>query len=203
MINIGSYTAQVVIQDGAQSSYNIAYLGPAAEADIFSFPGTFAWHELWQSCDWNCQGIARLSYLDKVFGLVKYGLYPYPWDERPRYLEIEHLEASPTSISRIAGADISGDRIVEPVGQWLVWYAVSVGIQFCTENEETPLILLESKGSAFDYYKNKIGMTYIGPGTAAPGEDSYGFIFQRAEAERFCEQHTDKFGSPSPISLSR
>ncbi len=45
---------------------------------------SFNWLNLWQNTDFECQNIVKLVYKDKVWGLVRYGLYPYPGS--PKFL---------------------------------------------------------------------------------------------------------------------
>ncbi|WP_334863187.1 hypothetical protein [Nostoc sp.] len=101
---------------------------------------SFNWLNLWQNTDFECQNIVKLVYKGKVWGLVRYGLYPYPGS--PKFLEIEQIEAHPTS--RGEGAE----RFMEPIGKWLIWYASKVGLELCQTETDKPLVVLVALDTA-------------------------------------------------------
>lgn len=156
----------------------------------------FSWRELWQNTDFDCQAIVKLVYSGQVCGLVRFGLYPYsepPEFVEPQFLEIEQLEAHPKS------RGTSANRLVEPIGKWLIWYATRFSLQHCSGGTEDSPVLLVALEEAVDYYRDIIQMQYLGPLVIAPGEDGYGFKFSRAGAEAFCRKQESKWGVPTPF----
>ncbi|MFB2877122.1 hypothetical protein [Floridanema aerugineum] len=139
--------------------------------------------------DFECQNIIQLVYAEQIWGLVRYGLYPYPGS--PNFLEIEQLETIPTSRGEMI------ERPIAPIGKWLIWYCIRVGLQYCTVSENKPLILLASLESAILYYRNVIMMEYLGPAPSAPGEDLYAFRFSPTAARTFCERQENQYGIPT------
>lgn len=107
MTRLGSYLVSVQTRDAGQKT---ALLTKASVEDMPT-DWTFDWPGLWQRSDISCQNIVKLVYEEQVWGLVRYGLYPYPGT--PRFLEIEQLEANPTSRGETA------QRLIEPIGKWL------------------------------------------------------------------------------------
>ena len=186
MTAIGSYQVTIQTQSAGEQ---VAVLYPA-KAEEMPTNWTFDWSALWQSTDFDCQNIVKLVYAGQVWGLVRYGLYPYPGN--PKFLEIEQLEANPTS----RGEDTN--RLIKPIGQWLIWYATKVGLQYCLEDGNT-LIFLVSLDSAVGYYRYRIQMEYLEPVTIAPGEDGYAFRFSRTDAAGFCRRHESQWGVPTSL----
>ncbi|MBD2041312.1 hypothetical protein [Microcoleus sp. FACHB-672] len=187
MTSIGSYHVKVQIQAGGD---RFASLSPAREADMPA-DWSFDWLGLWQNTDFECQNIVKLVYLNQVWGLARYGLYPYPG--LPRFLEIEQLEANPTSRGEMT------DRPIIPIGKWLIWYSIKVGLQYCLVATNEPLIILVSLKSAVSYYRDVIMMEYLEPVTIAPGEDGYAFRFSSTAAAAFCQRHENEWGVPTFI----
>lgn len=107
MTRLGSYLVSVQTRDAGQQT---ALLTSALSGDMPT-DWIFDWPGLWQRTDISCQNIIKLVYEEQVWGLVRYGLYPYPGT--PRFLEIEQLEANPTSRGETAF------RLIEPIGKWL------------------------------------------------------------------------------------
>lgn len=118
----GSYLVSVQTRETGQQT---ALLTSALSSDMPT-DWTFDWPGLWQRTDISCQNIVKLVYQEQVWGLVRYGLYPYPGT--PRFLEIEQLEANPTSRGEIAL------RLIQPIGKWLIWYSTKVGLQSCSHS---------------------------------------------------------------------
>lgn len=118
MTRLGSYLVSVQTRETGQQT---ALLTSALFEDMPT-DWTFDWPGLWQRTDISCQNIVKLVYQEQVWGLVRYGLYPYPGT--PRFLEIEQLEANPTSRGEAAF------RLIEPIGKWLQkvcytgWFAI-------------------------------------------------------------------------------
>jgi hypothetical protein len=185
MGHIGSYHVSVKIKDVNNQR---AVLTPAKAEDM-PIDWSFDWPGLWQRSDFDCQNIVKLVYEEQIWGLVRYGLYLYPGS--PTFLEIEHLETNPTSRGQAT------ERLIEPVGKWLIWYAVQVGLRYCSEGGSERLIELVSLEEAFTYYRDIIQMQYLAPTTIAPGEDGYVFKFSRTEARAFCNRQEIDWGVPS------
>ncbi|MBD2301482.1 hypothetical protein H6G80_04985 [Nostoc sp. FACHB-87] len=186
MTHIGCYQVKVQINALAQDN---AFLSPASIDDI---PNNWScnWVNFWKNTNFECQNIVKIVYQDEVWGLVHYGLYPYlyPNSVPPRFLEIEHIEAHPTSRGEIAG------RFMEPIGKWLIWYATQVALKFCQAQSDDPLVILEALDTAVSYYRDKVQMEYLGFARSTPGEDLYGFRFSRTAAEAFCQRHESQWG---------
>ncbi|EDX74512.1 hypothetical protein MC7420_4036 [Coleofasciculus chthonoplastes PCC 7420] len=185
MTTIGSYQVKVQLQSAGEQ---LAVLSPATEEEMQN-DWTFNWSSLWQRTDFDCQNIVKLVYSGQVWGLVRYGLYPYPGT--PRFLEIEQLEANPTSRGERT------DRLLVPIGKWLIWYSTKVGLQYCSGSANDPLIGLVSLASAVAYYRDVIQMEYLDAVTIAPGEDGYAFRFLRTAAATFCQRHEREWGIPT------
>jgi hypothetical protein len=90
------------------------------------------------------------------------------------------------------------DRLVEPIGKWLLWYCYNVGINFClgTDGEDTPLVLVFSKPKSFNYYKEKIGLTYKNSIRLAQGE-VYAFTDSRKRAKEYIQGLIAQYGQTS------
>ncbi|MFN6035154.1 MAG: hypothetical protein ACK48B_14200 [Dolichospermum sp.] len=131
-------------------------------------------------------------YNDKIWGLIKYSLYPYTYPDPspPIFLEINNLEAHPTSRGDVA------TRLIEPIGKWLIWYAIQVGFEFCEPKPEAPLIILDALDKAVPYYRDKVQMEYLGLSCSTPGKDSYGFRFSRTAAAELCQRPETRWGDP-------
>lgn len=188
MTNLGSF--QVSVQTRSPD-LETAILTSATLEDMPS-NWTFSWQELWRRTDFDCQNIVKLIYQQQIWGLVRYGLYPYPGT--PKFLEIEQLETNPTNRGPLA------ERIIGPVGKWLIWYAVQVGLQYCSGEASNKVILVVSLNQAFDYYRDIVQMQYLGQKTIAPGEEGDVFIFSRTEATAFCQRHERQWGNPTPFN---
>ena len=77
---------QVKVFDWSGMELN-AYLEPVLEPDLpprSSPDWTFDWRGFWQNTDFECEAIIKLSCRGEIFGLVRFGLYPYPFpDDAP------------------------------------------------------------------------------------------------------------------------
>lgn len=170
-----------------------AYLEPALEEDMPSLSSsdwTFNWCEFWQNTDFDCEAIIKLSCQEEVLGLVRFGLYPYPFlDDAAQYLEILHLEC----VSKLI-------RSVNPVGFWLLWYAFQIGLQYCVGEADGTLFRLDSLEEAIPYYRDKVKMEELGWTTIAPGESGYAFRFTQFGAQEFCKEVEQEYGCPVQLS---
>lgn len=185
-----SYRVKVLGQTGA---FLDAYLEPANEGDMPSINSnywTFDWRGFWTKADFDCEAIVKLSYQREVLGLIRFALYPYPFpDDAPEYLEILHLQC------------VSRDRrLVKPVGFWLIWYAVKIGLKYCVGEDDRTLVRLDSVEEAIPYYRDKVKMEGLGWTEIAPGEQGYAFRFTEEEAEAFCQRLEQYYGSPVQLS---
>ncbi|MGB3205167.1 MAG: hypothetical protein WBB28_09280 [Crinalium sp.] len=191
MTIIGSYLVPIkVLEAGMQT----AVLAPATKDDM---PTDWScdWDSLWINTDFECQNIVKLDYENQVWGLVRYGLYPYPGSppEAPKLLEIENIEANPFNRGQLSS------RLVEPVGKWLIWYSTKVSLQYCSGELNDTAIYLVSLEPVIEYYRDTIKMQDIGAITIAPGEDGYAFEFSRAGATSFCQRLETEWGVPTLI----
>ena len=122
---------------------------------------TCQWPEFWTQLDPECDDIIKLSYEGETQGLVKIGLYPFPFKgsptPKPEYVEIGHLEAANKET-----------RPVKPVGLWLVWCAVRIALDYCTGDYEKSILKLDTYEEYLEYYKNKVGMDLLGEVTISP-----------------------------------
>lgn len=115
MISIGSYLVPTVTSDG-----NIveALLSQAAKQDMCNSSFGFSWSYLWDISDFDWGNIIKISYENRILGLVRYELQPQPEVETPQ--EISSLQHQLLNILHLEA--ISGQqRVVEPLGKWLVW----------------------------------------------------------------------------------
>lgn len=165
-----------------------AILEPAQEKDMppMSPPDwTFDWRNFWRDTDFNCAAIIKLSMRGEVLGLIRFALYPYRFSgNAPEYLEILHLQC--VSKER---------RLVNPVGFWLLWYAVQIGLKYCVDNNGR-LIILDSLEDAIPYYRDKVNMEGLGWTDIAPGEPGYAFRFTKEGAREFCSRVEQEYGCP-------
>lgn len=192
MIHIGTIQVHIKVKgDSGFERIDIAQLAPAAPHDMLSAGWKFAWDELSGKTDFECQGIAKLEYAGNIFGLVRYGLYPYPGE--PQFLEIEHLEANPPSVDYINGIAVKRERLVDPVGSWLIWYATKVALHFL-KSDNPKFVVVEPLHSAFDFYNDAVGMQHQGAITLNTGEDGHVFTMARERAREFCSEQTKKYG---------
>ena len=188
MTTIGSYHVKVLIESNAEE---VAFISPATIDDM---PTNWScnWLNIWNETASYCQNIVKLVYNDQIWGLVKYSLYPYTYPDPspPIFLEINNLEAHPTSRGDVA------TRLIEPIGKWLIWYAIQVAFEFCEPKPEAPLIILDALDKAVPYYRDKVQMEYLGLSCSTPGEHLYGFRFSRTAAAEFCQRHETIWGEP-------
>lgn len=187
MTTIGSYQVKVRFQ---LTGENCAVVSPAQLQDMPNH-WTFDWPGLWKRTDFDCQNIIKLVYSEQVWGLARYGIYPYPYP--PQFLEIEQLEANPTSQGE------SNQRLIEPIGKWLIWYCTKVGLQYCSGTNNDTIVTLVSLANAISYYRDVIQMEYLDAVTIAPGEDGYAFRFSRTAATAFCQRHEAQWGVPTVL----
>lgn len=150
------------------------------------------WLNIWNETAFYCQNIVKMVYKDQVWGLVKYSLYPYfdPEPAPPLFLEINNIEAYPTSRGEVTA------RLIEPIGKWLMWYAIKVAFEFCPVTTVESFVYLEALPKTVSYYRDKIQMEYLGLSRSTPEEDLYVFRFSRTAAAEFCQRHESRWGKP-------
>jgi len=169
-----------------------AYLEPAQQSDMpnsNSLDFTFAWHDFWQKSDFDCEAIIKLSYEGDILGLIRFGIYPYPFPcNTPEYIEVSHLQC------------ISKERrLVNPVGFWLLWYAVQIGFNYCMGETDGTLLKLDSLEDAIPYYRDKVMIEGLGWINISPGEEGYAFRFTKERAKEFCTRIEQEYGYPVRI----
>jgi hypothetical protein len=178
MVDVGTFFVPV------RSKTNLQTLAVVELADINDMPSNWScsWPTFWEMANFDCERIIKLSFEDELLGLLRYGLYPYPGS--PVFLEVTNLETTPMN------------RLAEPVGRWLLWYATQTALRFCSATDHQTLVFLVSLTSAVRYYKDKVQMELLEPVTIAPGEDGYAFRFSRSAAQDFCQRHQQQWGFP-------
>jgi hypothetical protein len=178
---------------GQTGAFLDAYLEPANEGDMPSIKSTgwtFDWRGFWAKTDFGCEAIVKFSCQREVLGLIRFGLYPYPSPgDAPEYLEILHLEYVPRD-----------RRLVNPVGFWLIWYALKIGLKYCVGDDDGILIRLDSVEEAISYYRDKVKMDGLGWTDITAGEQGYAFKFSKQGAEEFCTRLEQYYGSPVLLS---
>jgi hypothetical protein len=169
----------------------VIYLSEATREDIeaVSLLLNFDWLNFWSRRDPDCEAIVKLESDGKIQGLIHLAVYPYPIEnDKPEYLEIIALEATRPP-----------DRLVSPVGLYLVWYASKMSLKLgCAGNEDGSIVRLNSLESAIDYYRNQVRMEGKGWITLSPDEDGYAFTFSQAQAIDFCNRIEQQYGIPDP-----
>ena len=143
---------------------------------------TCDWKAFWADADFNYEAIIKLHYQGKVLGLVRTAFYPCEVSN-PEYAYISHIECLK-----------SDKRLINPIGQWLIWYVIKISLKYCTGNEPQGLLTLDALEEAIPYYRDKVKMEAIGWANGAPGEDLYAFKFTKEEAEQFCRRLEGHYG---------
>jgi hypothetical protein len=178
--NIGQVKVPIILKASGEQSY--AILIPISDDDkpitgIWLFP----WEdEIRKSAKSEQRILVKLEYESKVLGLVSYIV-----SGNRNSLIVEYLEAKRNL----------EDRLVEPIGKWLLWYCYSVGISFCsgTDIENNPLILVFSKPKSFNYYKEIIGLTYKKSISLGQSE-VYAFTDSRKRAKEYIQSVIAQYG---------
>jgi hypothetical protein len=92
------------------------------------------------------------------------------------------------------------EKAVNPVGFWLLWYALKIGLQHCVGDADGTLIRLDSIEDAIPYYRDKVKMEELGWASLAPGEQGYAFRFTQERAQESCSRVEQEYGCPVPLS---
>lgn len=182
MVDIGGFFVPV------RSKISTQTLAIVERARLNDMPSDWScsWPRFWEMANFDCEQIIKLSFEGELLGLLRYGLYPYPGS--PVFLEVTNLETTPTN------------RLAEPVGRWLLWYATQTALRFCSADNDQALVFLVSLASAVRYYEEKVQMELLEPVTIAPGEDGYAFRFSRTAAQEFCRRQQQQWGIPISIN---
>jgi hypothetical protein len=176
----------------ASGNSTFAVLEEAQEFDMSVFKaenGRCDWESFWRYADFNCEAIIKITYQQTILGLIRFGLYPYPTDEKPEFIYVSHVECVEKET-----------RLIKPVGFWLFWYATRIALDFCSGDRSGTILFLDSVEDAIDYYRDKVMMEGIGWVSSAPGEDYYAFGFTKEQGEAFCNRVEGKYGSAVPIT---
>ena len=182
---IGSYKVPV---KNAKSIVCMATIEIAKEEDMpTDSQWNFCWQNIWKTTNFKYQQIIKISYNLSVLGLLRYAVYEDE-EDKPYLLEVLHLESAPKDL-----------KLVEPLGKWLIWYAVQTALVFCTLGDDDTLVTLDSVEEAITYYEDIIKMEPRGWVTLAPGEYGYAFRFIKSEAQNFCQRQTNTYGQPESI----
>ncbi len=193
MVSIGSYLVPTVTPDGNIAE---ALLSQAAQQDMCNSSFGFPWSHLWTINDFDWGNIIKISYKNRTLGFVRYELKPQPEVEDPQ--EIASLQHQLLWINHLEA--ISGQqRVVEPLGKWLIWYATMVGIEYCSGSSTGALIGLTALPEAKLYYRDKIQMEFLGKTKMPSGEDGYAFQFSKIYAQDFCRRHAQQYGFPRKL----
>lgn len=172
-----------------------ASIGPVdLENDPLGTQGwSFDWETVRQECDWACEALIKVQYWKQIQGLMRLAIYPYGSSNQPdaQYCEVRLLEARQGI-----------QRLVVPVGKWLIWYACRVSLDYCTGvlSKESLFglppkthLYLEALQSAYDYYAYKVRMERLEIVTPTLEEEIYAFRFTKEQAENFCKTLEQEF----------
>jgi hypothetical protein len=145
---------RVAVEEQGYFLQQLAYLEPASREELPTFGDldwTFDWQGFWGKTDFDCEAIIKLSCLGRVWGLLRFGLYPFPRPNQvPEYLEILHLECVPKIT-----------RPINPVGSWLIWYALHISLQYCDGENDGTLVRLDSLEGSIPYYRDQIAQAMV------------------------------------------
>lgn len=187
-MNLYSYTVKVTDNVGVAQQ---AALEPAMEEDMPT-DWTCNWVDFWEKADFDCEAIIKLSSQERLLGLVRLALYPYIELDNAKnfeYVEILNLEALPRK-----------NRLLQPVGLWLIWYAVRIALDFCPGETDGTLLRLDAMKNAISYYRDKVMMEGLGWTAVAPREEGYAFRFTKQGAAEFLERQQNAYGTPNRSS---
>ncbi|NEP45698.1 MAG: hypothetical protein F6K35_43425 [Okeania sp. SIO2H7] len=122
--------------------------------------------------------------------MVNYGIFDRQADG-PNKLEtfvlIENLEANPRSRGK------KMDRLLEPIGKWLIWYCVKIGLEKCSGNQT--VLFLISRPESVGYYLDKISMELRDVIRLEEGE-VYAFGLSRSLALEYLQRQEREWGTP-------
>ena len=197
MSHIGKYLVPIKTKLGQ----NDKALLESAQAHDMNAPNfkKYPWPNIWAlalKTEW--EGFVKLSYEAKVLGLLQYAVFPeelpdddtFIYEKQEGFVKVEYLEA-------VKDAD---KRLVDPIGQWLMWYATQVALTYCKGNKNGTILGLLSEPESIGYYKDTILME----GGSLPDEHQgvtlNAFKFSQCGAEEFCERVIAEYGEPISAS---
>lgn len=126
--NIGQVKVPITLKVNGEKSY--ALLIPINDFDKpITGNWSFPWEdEIRENAKSEKRILVKLEYEKKVLGLVS-----YIFDKSRNIVIVEHLESQKNM----------QDRLIDPVGKWLLWYCYRVSLDFCLGEElsNKPLIL--------------------------------------------------------------
>jgi hypothetical protein len=195
LFSIGSRRVPVTTSDS--QSHHVA-LSEASIIDFSALPPQkfgYPWKQIYSSLHNPYWGeIIKISNEGNIQGFIRYELLPQPEDIDPedieklnhQLLEVKHLETVQT------------DRIGEPLGKWLLWYAIQVACVYCSGTANNKLVTLVAVPTSKSYYEKKIEMNYDQSVPLPDGTIGHAFSFSRECAEQFCRKQEIEHGIPLP-----
>jgi hypothetical protein len=195
LLSIGDWKVPV---KNSNSQVEYAILSDFSASDLVKLPSSFGfpWSHINQITDPDWQQIKKISYDDKIQGLIRYEIRPQPEVEDPSdILGLDHELIFVLHLETKQGSE----RLVEPLGKWLVWYAAKVASQVCSGTQNGIFVGLIAIPTAREYYEDKIGMSNNGNTNFPDGSPGYAFSFNQQQAEQFCEQHEQRHGCPIQV----
>jgi hypothetical protein len=192
LFSIGDWTVPVVDLDGQTKSAFLSEFSGVMSAELSSTLG-FPWSHILSITDPDWQQVVKISYNDRIQGLIRYEMQPQPEVDHPDDIEgLNHQLLNVLHLETVQGAA----RIIEPLGQWLIWYAAKVALRYCSGTKKGIFLGLVAIPSAREYYRDKVGMSYDGSTKFPDGSDGYAFSFNQQQAVDFCRKHERKHGHP-------
>lgn len=156
----------------------------------------FPWSHILSITDPDWQQVVKISYDGSVEGLIRYEMQPQPEVDHPDDIQgLDHQLLNILHLETVQGTA----RIIEPLGQWLIWHAAKVALQYCSGTRTGIFLGLVAIPSARAYYIDKVGMSYDGFTKFPDGSDGYAFSFNQQQAIDFCRKHEGRHGQPVQI----
>jgi hypothetical protein len=149
----------------------------------------FEWDYIYRTAKIEKRELCTLKLDTEVLGLVSFAI-----SGNPPLITIENLETNP-----LAQRKKGQERLAEPVGKWLIWYCLKIGLPICDQRDDIVLTLFATSSSKL-YYQKEIGMTYKGSISLDTGE-IYVFRFDRQAANKFCNKQEKEYGNPTQIEI--
>jgi hypothetical protein len=165
---------------------NKALLRSTNSADVPQPEWIFNWEHIYKTSKSEKRILATLEFENKVMGLISFAIAG-----SPSLITIENLEVNP-----LTQGNTRQGRLAEPIGKWLIWYCIKIGLLICTR--ENPFVILFASSSSKLYYQRAIGMTYKNSIFLNNGE-VHVFTFDRQAANAFCNNQEKKYGQTEPV----
>lgn len=185
MTDIGSYKVPIIVRSEPEEALVLL----ADEADMPT-DWHFEWPRIFSKAKRERFTVVKLEYKQEVWGLVNYGIFDRQADgpdKSETFVLIENLEANPRSRGKRV------DRLLEPIGKWLIWYCVKIGLERCSGNET--LLFLISRPESAGYYLDKISMELRNAIRLEEGE-VYAFGLSRPLALEYIQRQEREWGTP-------